>query len=84
MKAVRFADGGVGSSWLLQGLGEGKILSDVAKVSVGNQCHMPKIALALAIFALRQVALALLTTEYLPSACHFEALGDGFPCLCFS
>jgi len=43
-------------------LGEGKILSDVAEVRVGNQCHLPKIALALAILALRQVTLALFAT----------------------
>ena len=43
-------------------LGEGKILSDVAEVRGGNQCHLPKIALALAIFALRQMTLALFTT----------------------
>jgi hypothetical protein len=45
---------------------------------------MPKVALALAILALRQVALALFATEYLPGAGNFEALGNGFPCLCFS
>ena len=65
-------------------LGEGKILSDIAEVRVGNQCHMPKIALALAVLALRQMALALFAAEYLPGARDFEALGDGFPCLCFS
>ena len=43
-------------------LGEGKILSDVAEVRRGNQCHLPKIALALAIFALRQMAFALFAT----------------------
>ena len=84
VKAVRFADGGVLFVVVTSRLGEGKILSDVAKVSVGNQCRFPKIALAFAIFALRQVALALFATKYLPRTRNFEALGDGFPCLCFS
>ena len=43
-------------------LGEGKILSDIAEVRVGNQCRFPKIALAFAIFALRQMAFALFAT----------------------
>ncbi len=42
--------------------GEGKILSDIAEVRVGNQCRFPKIALAFAIFALCQMAFALFAT----------------------
>jgi hypothetical protein len=66
------------------GSGEGKVLFDVFDVGVGNKGGLAENAFAFAALALQQVAFALFATEYFPGACHFEALGDGFPCLCFS
>ena len=45
---------------------------------------MPKPALALAVLALQQVAGPLFPTKDLPRTRNLEALGNGFPCLCFS
>ena len=64
--------------------GEGKIFPDVAKVSIGNQGGLAQPAFPLAVLALQQVACSLFTTKDLPRTCHFETLGNGFPCLCFS
>jgi hypothetical protein len=63
---------------------EREILPDVSKVSIGNQSGLPKPALALAVLALQQVTSPLFATKDLPRTGHFEALGYGFPCLCFS
>ena len=62
VKAVRFADGGVVSLPVFQLTGERKILSDVSKVSVGDECSLPKTMLALAVLALQQVASPLFAT----------------------
>jgi pyridoxal biosynthesis lyase PdxS len=64
--------------------GEGKVLFDVLDVSIRNEARLAESALALPVLALEQVAFALFAAEYFPGARYFEALGDGFPCLCFS
>lgn len=43
-------------------MGERKVFPDVAKVSIGDQCCLPKPALALAVLALQQVTSSLFTT----------------------
>jgi hypothetical protein len=63
---------------------EGKVLFDILDVSCRNQAGLAESAFALAALALKQVAFSLVTTEYLPCASDFEALGDGLPCFCFS
>jgi hypothetical protein len=65
-------------------MGERKILSDVSKVSIGDESSLPKTTLALAVLALQQVASPLFPTKNFPSSSDFETLGNGFPCFCFS
>jgi hypothetical protein len=48
---------------VLLGSGEGKVLFDISFVGIGTKGHMPKLTLALATFAKRQMALALFSTE---------------------
>ena len=63
---------------------EGKVLLDSLDVSVRHESGPTERAFALAALALKQVAFSLMTTQDLPCASDFEALGDGFPCFCFS
>ena len=63
---------------------EREVFPDVSKVSIGDQSSLPKTTLALAVLALQQVASPLFPTKNLPRTRDFEALGNGFPCLCFS
>ena len=56
---------------------EGKVLFDILDVGVGNKTRSAESAFALAALALKQVAFSLVTTEYLPGASDFEALGMG-------
>jgi len=65
-------------------MGERKILSDVSKVSIGDESSLPKTTLALAVLALQQVASPLFPTKNFPCPSDFETLGNGFPCFCFS
>jgi hypothetical protein len=65
-------------------MGKRKILPDVSEVSIGNEARLAQPAFPLAVLALEQVARALFAAEDLPGTSDFEALGDGFPCLCFS
>ena len=56
---------GRGRSFVASGflaMGEGKILSDVAKVGIGDESGLPKTTLALAVLALQQVASPLFAT----------------------
>jgi hypothetical protein len=63
---------------------EGKVLLDSTDVSFRHESDLAESAFALAALALKQVAFSLVTTQDLPCASDFEALGDGFPCFCFS
>lgn len=63
---------------------ERKVLFDIFDVGVGNKARSAESAFALAALALKQVAFALVATEYFPCTSDFEAFGDGFPCFCFS
>ena len=63
---------------------ERKILFDVFNVCGGNKGGLAQPALALAVLALKQVACPLAPPEDLACSSHFEALGYGLPCLCFS
>jgi hypothetical protein len=63
---------------------EGKVLFDIFDVSVRHESGPAESAFALAALALKQVAFSLMATQDLPCASDFEALGDGFPCFCFS
>jgi hypothetical protein len=65
-------------------MGKRKILPDVSQVGVGDEARLAQPAFPLAVLALEQVACALFATKDLPGTSDFEALGDGFPCLCFS
>jgi hypothetical protein len=81
--AVRYADGVV--AIVLSSISmEGKVLLDSLDVSVRHESGSTESAFALAALALKQVAFSLMTTQDLPCASDFEALGDGFPCFCFS
>ena len=63
---------------------EGKVLLDSLDVSFRHESGLTESAFALAALALKQVAFSLMSTQDLPGASDFEALGDGFPCFCFS
>jgi hypothetical protein len=63
---------------------EGQILFDAFHIGIGDEGGLAQPALALAVLALKQVACSLTPTEDLARTSDFEALGDGFPCLCFS
>ncbi len=63
---------------------EGKVLFDILDVSVGHKGCFTESAFALAALALKQVAFSLMATKNLACTSNFEALGDGFPCFCFS
>jgi hypothetical protein len=64
--------------------GKRKILSDVSKVSIGDESSLAKTTLAFAVLALQQVASPLFPTKNFPCSSDFETLGNGFPCFCFS
>ena len=83
VEAVRFADGGV-CRCRLRDQWKGRFSLTLRDVSVGNEGGLAQPALALAVLALKQVACSLTATEDLARTSDFEALGDGFPCLCFS
>ena len=83
MKVVRVANEGVADA-SHSGSVEGQVLFDVFDVSVGNKSGLAETALALGVLALKQVALALFATEDFARTSDLEALGNGFPCLCFS
>jgi len=81
--AVRYADGVV--AIVLSSISmEGKVLLDSLDVSFRHESGLAESAFALAALALKQVAFSLMSTQDLPGASDFEALGDGFPCFCFS
>jgi hypothetical protein len=63
---------------------EGKVLLDSTDVSFRHESGLAESAFALAALALKQVAFSLMSAQDLPGASDFEALGDGFPCFCFS
>ena len=63
---------------------EGKVLFDILDVGVRHESGPAESAFALAALALKQVAFSLMATQDLPCTSNFEALGDGFPCFCFS
>lgn len=63
---------------------EREVFLHVFHVGCGNESRLPKPALAFAVLAFEQVARALMAAKDLPGTSDFEALGDGFACLCFS
>jgi len=63
---------------------EREVLLDVPDVGRRHKRRLPKPALALAVLAFKQVARPLMAAQNLPGTSDFEALGDGFACLCFS
>ena len=83
MKAVRVANGGVADA-SHSGSVEGQVLFDVLDVSVGDEGRLAETAFAFAVLVLKQVPLTLSTTEDFARTSDLEALGNGFPCLCFS
>ena len=84
MKAVRNADGGVVFVTFCFLVAERKILANVAVIRSGKLSGLSEAALTLAVLALQKVAGTLLTAHNLPCTSHFETLGNGLPCLCFS
>jgi hypothetical protein len=63
---------------------ERKVLFDVFNIRIRNKGGLPETTFAFAVLALQQVTCALFAAQYLPRSSDFEALGYGFPCLCFS
>jgi hypothetical protein len=80
MKATRGAGGGA----VMSSAGERHVLSNVPKVSIGDQTRLAKGAFAFPILALKQVPCTLFPAQDLSSSCDLEAFGDSLPGLCFS